>query len=141
VPVVAQGVVPTTDSAQAAPAPDTSGAQATPPRENGGAYTRETFSYPESLDRRDPFAPLSAGDEIGPRFADLELNGVIFAPNIGSVAVLTDQATLKRYRAREGEWLGDARIDQIRADEVVFTVAGFGISRTEVLRVSKDDGE
>jgi len=104
-------------------------------------FGREKFVYPEGSDRRDPFAPLSAGEEIGPRFADLELSGLIFAPDVGSVAVLTDRATLRRYRVREGDWLGDARVDRIRADEVAFTVAGFGLSRTEVLRVARDDQE
>jgi len=104
-------------------------------------FGREEFVYPDSPDRRDPFAPLTAGEEIGPRFADLELSGLIFAPDIGSVAVLTDRATLRRYRVREGDWLGDARVDRIRADEVAFTVAGFGLSRTEVLRVARDDQE
>jgi len=32
-------------------------------------------------------------------------------------------------------------VDRIRADEVAFTVAGFGLSRTEVLRVARDDQE
>lgn len=105
------------------------------------AFGREKFVYPQDPDRRDPFAPLTAGEEIGPRFADLELSGLIFAPNVGSVAVLTDRATLRRYRVREGDWLGDARVDRIRADEVAFTVAGFGLSRTEVLRVAREDQE
>ena len=107
----------------------------------GQGFGRETFVYPEGPGRRDPFAPLTAGEEIGPRFADLELSGLIFAPDIGSVAVLTDRATLRRYRVREGDWLGEARVDRIRADEVSFTVAGFGLSRTEVLRVERDDQE
>lgn len=120
------------DEATAADA--ASGQQAEP-------YGREKFVYPESPDRRDPFAPLAAGEEIGPRFADLELSGLIYAPDVGSVAVLTDRTTLRRYRVREGDWLGDARVDRIRVDEVAFTVAGFGLSRTEVLRVAREDQE
>ena len=109
--------------------------------EEGQAFGREKFVYPEGPDRRDPFAPLTAGEEIGPRFADLELSGLIFAPDVGSVAVLTDRTTKRRYRVREGDWLGDARVDRIRVDEVAFTVAGFGLSRTEVLRVAREDQE
>ena len=37
---------------------------------------RETFNYPAGT-RRDPFQPLSAGDELGPRFEDLNLSGVV----------------------------------------------------------------
>ncbi len=109
--------------------------------EQSSVFGRERFVYPEGPDRRDPFAPLAAGEEIGPRFADLELSGLIYAPDIGSVAVLTDRTTLRRYRVREGDWLGDARVDRIRVDEVAFTVAGFGLSRTEVLRVAREDQE
>ena len=59
---------------------------------------REVFEYPVD-GRRDPFEPLSAGDELGPRFEDLRLAGVIFSPERGSVAVLVDQATRRRSRA------------------------------------------
>lgn len=138
-PALAQEDQAGAGSDQAVPADSMVGDQAS--EEQAQVFGREGFVYPESPDRRDPFAPLAAGEEIGPRFADLELSGLIFAPNIGSVAVVTDRATLRRYRVREGDWLGDARVDRIRADEVVFTVAGFGLSRTEVLRVARDDQE
>lgn len=143
-PALGQGLVgPGSQEAQATPADS---ALAVAPADTGSAadtraYGREKFIYPESPDRRDPFAPLSAGEEIGPRFADLELSGLIYAPDVGSVAVLTDRTTQRRYRVREGDWLGDARVDRIRADEVAFTVAGFGLSRTEVLRVAREDQE
>ncbi len=113
--------------------------QETPGTATAGAYQRELFAYPGGDERRDPFAPLRAGEEMGPRFTDLELSGIIFAPEIGSVAVLVDRATMRRYRVREGEWLGDARIDDIRTDEVRFTVSGFGLTRAEVLRVNREE--
>lgn len=144
-PALGQGLVgPGSQEAQATP---TDSAAVMAPADTGSvasdtrAYGRETFTYPEVQDRRDPFAPLTAGEEIGPRFADLELSGLIYAPDVGSVAVLTDRTTQRRYRVREGDWLGDARVDRIRADEVAFTVAGFGLSRTEVLRVAREDQE
>ncbi|MFQ5890051.1 MAG: hypothetical protein ACE5JR_08355 [Gemmatimonadota bacterium] len=101
---------------------------------------REVFVYPGG-GRRDPFVPLTAGEGLGPRFDDLELTGVIYSPSAGSVAVLVDRATLKRYRAREGDSLGDARLLAIRETEVDFLVSGFGVSRRETLRVKKQEQE
>ena len=143
-PALGQGLVgPGSQEAQSTPADSPA---AVSPVDTGSvastrAYGRETFTYPESPDRRDPFAPLTAGEEMGPRFADLELSGLIYDPDVGSVAVLTDRTTQRRFRVREGDWLGDTRVDRIRADEVAFTVAGFGLSRTEVLRVAREDQE
>lgn len=100
-------------------------------------YEREVFQYPMA-GRRDPFYPLTAGEQIGPRFDDLELNGVLYNPTVGSVATLTDRKTGKRYRTRTGDSLGDIRIVAIRAEEVDFLITSFGVSRRETLRVSKD---
>ncbi|MFQ5689652.1 MAG: hypothetical protein ACE5HQ_05215 [Gemmatimonadota bacterium] len=100
-------------------------------------YEREMFTYP-GQGRRDPFRPLTAGERIGPRFEDLQLNGVLYSPAVGSVATLTDQKTGKRYRAREGDSLGEIRVVEIRRDSVVFLITSFGINRREVLRVKKD---
>lgn len=99
-------------------------------------YEREVFTYP-SLGRRDPFRPLNSGDQIGPRFADLNLTGVLFNPAIGSVATLIDVKSGRRYRSREGDVLGDIRIAAIRTDEVDFVITSFGISRRETLTVKK----
>lgn len=103
-------------------------------------YEREVFDYP-SIGRRNPFRPLNAGERIGPQFEDLQLNGVLYAPETGSVAALTDQKSGKRYRAREGDRLGEIRVAQIRPDEVVFVITSYGINRREVLRVKKEEGQ
>ncbi len=100
-------------------------------------YEREIFQYPMA-GRRDPFYPLTAGQQIGPRFDDLQLNGVLYNPTVGSVATLTDRKTGKRYRTRTGDSLGDIRIVAIRAEEVDFLITSFGVSRRETLTVSKD---
>ena len=100
-------------------------------------YEREVFEYP-SLGRRDPFRALNAGEQIGPRFDDLRLSGVLFNESIGSVATLADENTGRRYRVREGDTLGEARIVAIRVDEVDFLITAFGISRQETLRVKRD---
>ncbi|MGH7539464.1 MAG: hypothetical protein ACRELC_00530 [Gemmatimonadota bacterium] len=100
-------------------------------------YEREIFDYPSS-GRRDPFRPLNAGEQVGPRFEDLVLSGVLYNPAVGSVATLTDQHTGRRFRAREGDALGEIRVSSIRPQEVDFVITSFGISRRETLRVKKD---
>jgi len=45
-------------------------------RVGSAGLDRETFYYPGGQ-RRDPFEPLSAGDELGPRFEDLNLSGIV----------------------------------------------------------------
>ena len=99
-------------------------------------YEREVFTYP-SLGRRDPFRALNSGDQMGPRFADLNLTGVLYNPAIGSVATLVDETSGRRYRTREGDVLGDVRVAAIRSDEVDFVITSFGISRRETLTVKK----
>lgn len=101
-------------------------------------YEREAFDYPVA-GRRDPFRPLNAGQQIGPRFEDLALNGVLYAPQVGSVATLTDEKTGRRYRAREGEALGEVRVAAIRPTEVDFVITSFGVSRRETLRVKREE--
>ena len=101
---------------------------------------RETFTYPAGT-RRDPFQPLSAGDELGPRFEDLNLSGVVYSPATGSIAILTDRATGKRYRVWEGDVIGGAKLVRVRAVEVDFVVTAFGVSRQETLRLKSLDKE
>lgn len=100
-------------------------------------YEREVYEYP-SLGRRDPFRALNAGEQIGPRFDDLRLSGVLYNESIGSVATLVDENTGRRYRVRAGDTLGEARVAAIRVGEVDFLITAFGISRQETLRVKRD---
>jgi hypothetical protein len=101
---------------------------------------RETFEYP-SMGRRDPFAPLSAGEELGPRFEDLGLSGIIYSPERGSIVVLVDQATLRRYRVWEGDMIGGARLLAVKEKEAEFLVTVFGVSRRDTLRLKSQDKE
>ena len=103
-------------------------------------YEREVFDYP-GRGRRDPFRPLTTFDASGPRFEDLEVTGIVFSPQIGSIAVVADRTTEKRYRLREGERVGTARVIEIRPDEVVFGISTFGVSRQAILRVKKERGQ
>ncbi len=103
-------------------------------------YEREVFDYP-GRGRRDPFRPLTTFNASGPRFEDLEVTGIVFSPEIGSIAVLADRNTEKRYRLRVGERVGTARVVEIRQDEVVFGISTFGVSRQAILRVKKERGQ
>lgn len=102
-------------------------------------YERESYAYPER--ERNPFEPVSAGVQEGPRFQNLVLAGVIYGPSVGSVAVVVDRTTGRRHRVREGERLGQATILDIRRSEVVFSVSGPTGSRQETLQVEKQTEE
>ncbi|MXW67532.1 MAG: pilus assembly protein PilP [Gemmatimonadales bacterium] len=102
-------------------------------------YEREVFTYP-AFDRRDPFQPLHLDTRAGPRFDDLALVGVLYTPQLGSVAILIDRTTGRRYRARERDNIGAARVLQIRTEEVDFVITSFGVSRRETLRVRRERG-
>jgi len=83
---------------------------------------RETFEYP-ATGRRDPFAPL------------------IYSPERGSIVVLVDQATLRRYRVWEGDMIGGARLLAVKETEAEFLVTVFGVSRRDTLRLKSKDKE
>lgn len=101
---------------------------------------REVFRY-TGAGRRDPFRPLEAGAELGPRFQNLELSGIIFSPAAGSVVVLVDRTTQRRYRVWEGDTVGGAQLLDVTPDEAVFMVTVFGVSRQETLRLKNKDKE
>ncbi len=103
-------------------------------------YRRERFVYPTDS-RRNPFQSLLELDDAGPQFDDLDLAGVIFGGSAGSVATLIDRATEKRYRIRRGDVVGSARVIEIRPDAVVFQVTEFGVTRSETLRIRKEEEE
>lgn len=102
------------------------------------AIMREVFEYPAD-GRRDPFEPLSTGEELGPRFEDLALSGIIYSPDRGSVAVMVDRATQRRYRVWEGDVIGGARLMTVAPDHVEFQVTVFGVSRRDTLRLKTQE--
>lgn len=102
-------------------------------------YERETFVYPGR--DRNPFEPVNAGVQEGPRFQNLVLAGIIYSPSVGSVAVLVDNSTGRRYRIREGERIGQATVLSIRRSDVLFSVTGPTQSRQETLQVEKETEE
>lgn len=108
--------------------------------DTGSVVMREVFEYPVE-GRRDPFEPLSAGEQLGPRFEDLRLSGVIYSPERGSIAVLVDRATQRRYRVWEGDVIGGARLIRVGPDRAEFQVTVFGVSRRDTLTLKSQDKE
>jgi len=100
-------------------------------------YERDQFEY-SGRGRRNPFRPLTTVGRQGPRFEDLEVAGIVFNPEVGSVAVIADRMSERRFRLREGERVGTARVVEIRPGEVVFAISTFGANRQAVLRVKKE---
>ncbi len=135
-PADAQEQASETDSAAAEAAADTASAEGTVP-----VYRREVFDYPGG-GRRNPFVSVDAGVEEGPQFDNLRLTGVIYSPSVGSVAVLMDQSTGERYRVRNGQTIGQARVLEIGRTEVRFAVSGAaGQTRRETLQVEERERE
>ena len=115
------------------PPPDTAEAEL--------VFEREVYSYP-TYGRRNPFQPLTSGDDQGPRFEDLKLLGVIFSPNASaSVALLgvdvSGAATANTYRVRRGDRLGNTRIISIQRDRILVEVEEFGLSEQRQLQVRR----
>jgi len=116
-------------------------ARASRQRDVGEAiYRRERFVFPTD-GRRNPFVSLLTVEDAGPQFGDLDLVGIIYGGSYGSVATLVDRATDRRYRVRRGDVAGDARVVEIRPDGVVFQVTEFGVTRSETLRIRRDEEE
>jgi hypothetical protein len=105
-------------------------------------YEREQFAYAPA-GRRDPFRPLTEDDELGPRFEQLSLRGVIYAPGRGRSVALLGEGGRSRdgggrvYRVREGDVLGNIRIVEIGPQRVVMAVETFGTVRREMLELQR----
>lgn len=99
-----------------------------------GLVPREVFVYPMG-GRRDPFqSPAARGGE-GPTFEALSLAGVIYAPEMGSVAVVVNRASGRRHRLRVGDVVGSARLVEVGPNRAVFRITAYGTSRRAVLRL------
>jgi len=93
---------------------------------------RETFTY-QAEGRRDPFLSLMRTGDLRPMVSDLRLVAVIYDPAGRSVAILRDLQTKEQYRVRVGQTLGRMRVNQIRPQQVVFTIEEIGMTRQETL--------
>ena len=107
------------------------------------AFEREVFSYP-SFSRRNPFEPLLASTDGGPRWEGMRLEGVVFdADPRFSIAILSSGRARVRggpegadpsgtvgqmARLRVGEKWGNIRIIEIRKNHVLIEVEEFGLT-------------
>jgi hypothetical protein len=107
--------------------------------EPGAPISRENYVY--SGGRRDPFISILGTANMGPELPDLNLVAIVYTESspAGSVAVLHDKITGKRYTVREGDRLGRMRISSIRPKDVTFTIDDFGTAREETLSLRKQE--
>ena len=113
-------------------------------------FEREVFAYP-NFSRRNPFQPLLASEEGGPRWEGMRLEGVVYDPDPRySIAILSSgRAGLRGQdapaggagsvgemaRLRAGERWGNVRILQIRRDHVLIEVEEFGLTEQRTMHL------
>jgi len=106
-------------------------------------FEREVFEYP-TFQRRNPFRPLT-GDDAGPRFEEMALQGVILSSDgVGSVALLGPRgaaAGSRNWRVREGDVLGNMRVLAIRQREILVEVDEFGVRESRILELRRTEPE
>ena len=114
------------------------------------AFEREVFSYP-TFARRNPFEPLLASTEGGPRWEGMRLEGVVFdADPRFSIAILSSGRARVRgaaaspdpsgsvgqmARLRVGERWGNIRVLEIRKNNVLIEVEEFGLTEQREMRL------
>ncbi len=114
------------------------------------AFEREVFNYP-TFARRNPFEPLLASTDGGPRWEGMRLEGIVFdADPRFSIAILSSGRTNVRganveadpsgtvgqmARLRVGERWGNIRIIEIRKDNVLIEVEEFGLTEQRTMRL------
>jgi hypothetical protein len=124
------------------------------PAETELIFEREVFQYP-SFTRRNPFRPLLAADESGPRYEQLSLIGIMLSADPAtSVAVVStggvtvaEDGTLSpvagdAYYLKVGERIGNVVVREIHRDRVEVTVTEFDeqIPRTMVFASRRPGG-
>lgn len=121
-------------------------AQQPPPTEL--VFEREVFTYP-TFQRRNPFLPLTAGNQGGPRFEQLRLMGIIYSEipsesvaiiGTSTVNMSEDGATVTvldglSWYLKVGQSLGNLRIVDVRPDQVVVEVEEFGLTEQKIMQL------
>ena len=111
-------------------------------------FEREVFSYP-TLQRRNPFRPLTGSDQGAPRFEQLRVVGILYSDDpSGSVAVLgtstvelsADGATVTvqpgpSWYLKVGQSVGNIRVVEIHRERVVVEVAQFGLTEQKIMQL------
>lgn len=118
----------------AAPPP----AAAQSPADSALVYRREVFGYP-GRGRPDPFRSLLRSAEMGLRFENLVLRGILYnADPALSVAVFSELGSERRIRVRVGQRVGGIRVTAIQPRRVDLLVEEFGVARREVVEIKKE---
>lgn len=102
-------------------------------------YERETFTYRGS-GRRDPFEPLTGDNEMGPRFEELTLQGIIYSGGGSQSVALLRGGEDRVFRVRVGDVIGNTRVIEISPTRVVMAVENFGTIRQEILEMPRRGG-
>lgn len=135
-------------SALAQEPPDTASAQPPGQQPTELVFEREVFTYP-SLQRRNPFRPLTGGSQGGPCFEALRVVGIIYSDNPSeSVAVLgtstvemsEDAATVtvqpgQSWHLKVGQSVGNIRVVEIHREQVVVEVEQFGLTEQKIMQL------
>ena len=113
------------------------------------AFEREVFTYP-TFSRRNPFKPLLANAEGGPRWEGMRLEGILYdADPRYSIAILSSgraasggqlgagqaESSAETARLRVGERWGNIRILAIHRDNVLIEVEEFGLTEQTTMRL------
>lgn len=99
-------------------------------------YHREVFSY-SPAGRPDPFRSLLNSADLGLRFEDLSLQGIMYHPDPArSVVVLAQRGSNRRVRARVGDRIGTIRIVAIGPRAVEVVIEEFGVARRETMELT-----
>lgn len=98
-------------------------------------YRREIFDYQRG-GRPDPFRSLLGSVELGVRFEDLALRGIVYHSDPReSVAILVETGSNRRIRARVGERIGGLTVVGIHPRRVDVMIEELGVARRESLQL------
>lgn len=98
-------------------------------------YRREVFNY-DRAGRPDPFRSLLNTADLGVRFEDLALQGVMYHPDPArSVVILSQRGAERRIRAGVGQRIGTVRIVAIAPRRVEVVIEEFGVARRETMEL------
>ena len=126
-------------AAQTPPAPTSPAGtpgQKTPPAPDPKlSFDREVFSY-SGEGRKDPYAPLTGTDAIGPLFEDLSLHGILYSNDPKLSVVLIYDGAKRPYRLHVGDVIGNARLSSVTKTQVKFLVQSYGMIREEVMNLA-----
>jgi hypothetical protein len=96
-------------------------------------YRREVYQYHRST-RSDPFRSLLGSVDLSVRFENLSLRGIVYnADPRESVAILVENGSNRRIRARVGERVGPISVVAIQPRRVDLVIEDFGVPRRESL--------